>query len=190
MDWSRARLVYDDPQKATDDNHREQDLLLSRLLVMTSNPHPARSVSPYFVPGKQGRRRLANLATTGVRVRILTSSLESTDAAAVHGGYRKYRKSLLRAGVKLYELERGSKSSASAERKERKEDHVHYSATGLHAKTFQIDGRSVFVGSFNFDPRSARLNTEMGLLIDNSVLAYRLSDFSSSRSRSRPTRCG
>jgi putative cardiolipin synthase len=178
MDWSGARLVYDDPQKATDGNHREQNLLLSRLLAITSAPRTQFDlVSPYFVPGKEGKRRLTNLATNGVRVRILTNSLESTDATVVHGGYRKYRKSLLRAGVKLYELERGSRPSASAERKARQEDHVHYSATGLHAKTFQIDGRSIFVGSFNFDPRSARLNTEMGLLIDNSVLASRLSDF-------------
>lgn len=180
VQWSRAQLVYDDPRKATDNSHPEQILLLSRLLAMTPSPRMQFDlVSPYFVPGKEGKRRLTNLATKGVRVRVLTNSLESTDTAFVHGGYRKYRKSLLHAGVTLYELERGAQSLTSkrAEEKKEKEDHTHYSATGLHAKTFQIDNRSVFVGSFNFDPRSARLNTEMGLLIDNSLLACRLSSF-------------
>lgn len=51
------------------------------------------------------------------------------------------------------------------------------SATGLHAKTFQIDGKAVFVGSFNFDPRSAKVNTEMGLVIDSTVLAKAIRSF-------------
>jgi cardiolipin synthase C len=145
-----------------------------QLLDMTARPRAQFDlVSPYFVPRK-GEQRLTGLATNGVRVRVLTNSLESTDTTVVHGGYRKYRKALLRAGVRLYEKERGS-HSASSERSEEK--HHNYSATGLHAKTFQIDGRSIFVGSFKFDPRSARLNTEMGLLIDNSILANRLSSF-------------
>ncbi len=93
----------------------------------------------------------------------------------VHGGYRKYRKALLRAGVKLYEYWRSPRSLTSE--RPREAHSRHYSATGLHAKTFQIDNRSVFVGSFNLDLRSARLNTEMGLLIDSSMLAHRLSSF-------------
>ena len=173
MQWSNSRLVYDDPAKVTDKNHPQQLLLLSRLLDMTASPRNQFDlVSPYFVPGK-GEQRLTKLATNGVRVRVLTNSLESTDTTVVHGGYRKYRKALLRAGVSLYEKVRGSPSASS----ERSQDKHHSSATGLHAKTFQIDGRSVFVGSFNFDPRSARLNTEMGLLIDNPILANRLSSF-------------
>ena len=174
MQWSHSRLVYDDPAKAIDKNHREQLLLLSQLLEITASPRAQFDlVSPYFVPRK-GEQRLTGLATNGVRVRVLTNSLESTDTTVVHAGYRNYRKALLRAGVRLYEKERGSQSESLGRPAE---EHHNYSATGLHAKTFQIDGRSIFVGSFNFDPRSARLNTEMGLLIDNSILANRLSSF-------------
>ena len=50
------------------------------------------------------------------------------------------------------------------------------SSSGLHAKTLAVDRSRVFVGSFNFDPRSARLNTEMGLVIDSPTLAQRLAE--------------
>jgi putative cardiolipin synthase len=48
------------------------------------------------------------------------------------------------------------------------------SAASLHAKTFAVDRSRVFIGSFNFDPRSAHLNTEMGLVIDSPSLAQRI----------------
>ena len=62
-------------------------------------------VSPYFVPGKKGAKVLCDLSQKGVEVRIFTNSLASNDVAAVHAGYAKYRKQLLRAGVVLYELD-------------------------------------------------------------------------------------
>ena len=105
-----------------------------------------------------------------MRVRVLTNSLAATDVSPVHAGYAKYREALLRAGVRLYEL----KPAASNEPKR--------SAIGgssdasLHAKTFAVDRSRIFVGSFNFDPRSARLNTEMGVVIDSAALAARLSE--------------
>jgi cardiolipin synthase C len=49
------------------------------------------------------------------------------------------------------------------------------SSSSLHAKTFAIDGRRIFVGSFNFDPRSAMLNTEMGVVIESPRIAVALS---------------
>ena len=45
------------------------------------------------------------------------------------------------------------------------------SGASLHAKTFVVDGKRVFIGSLNFDPRSARLNTEMGMVIDHAEIA-------------------
>ena len=48
------------------------------------------------------------------------------------------------------------------------------SGAGLHAKTFAFDRRIGFVGSYNLDPRSSRLNTEMGVLFDCPALAKRL----------------
>ena len=179
LEWTKARLVYDDPAKALDTKQQREDiLLLARLLAMTAPPTSEFDlISPYFVPRSRGGGDLEGLARRGVRVRVLTNSLESTDVIAVHAGYIKYRKDLLQAGVKLYELQRKELPQRSdAERKAGVR-----SATGLHAKTFQIDSKVAFVGSFNFDPRSARLNTEMGVVIDSASLAQRITQFFDSR---------
>jgi putative cardiolipin synthase len=91
---------------------------------------------------------------------------------AVHAGYARRRADLLRAGVRLYEL----KPTAEERSAERRGDAGGSSSAALHAKTFAVDGARVFVGSFNFDPRSARLNTEMGLVVDSPGLAARLAE--------------
>jgi putative cardiolipin synthase len=103
-------------------------------------------------------------------VRVLTNSLEATDVAAVHAGYAKRRHELLRAGVQLFELRR----SGNADRPDVRRGPLGSSTSSLHAKTFSVDGRSVFVGSFNMDRRSIDLNTEMGFVIDNPAMAQRL----------------
>jgi putative cardiolipin synthase len=128
-------------------------------------------VSPYFVPGEAGTAALAALASRGVKVRILTNSLASNDVKAVHAGYAKRREDLLRAGVTLYELK------PTAAQQSYEHDVPWFgsgSSSALHAKTFAVDRSHGFVGSFNFDPRSELLNTEMGLVIDSPTLAERL----------------
>jgi putative cardiolipin synthase len=106
-------------------------------------------------------------------VRILTNSLAASDEKSVHAGYAKRRQGLLQAGVQLYEL----KPTALKESAESQGRFGSSSSSGLHAKTFAVDRKRIFVGSFNFDLRSARLNTEMGLVIESSVLAQRLAAF-------------
>jgi len=170
FEWTTARVVHDDPDKtlgASDDG----DLLLSRLMTAFGSPATHFDlVSPYFVPGEHGTEALAALAGRGVRVRVLTNSLAASDQAWVHSGYERRRVALLRAGVDLYESKPGA-----APIKARAAEIGSHSKSGLHAKTFAVDQRSVFVGSFNFDPRSAKLNTEMGLVIDSAPLSRRLS---------------
>ena len=171
LEWADAQLVHDDPAKTLDTSGRTDILLLSGLLQSLARPERSFDlVSPYFVPGKEGTAVFAALAARGVQVRILTNSLAATDVSAVHAGYAKRRHDLLRAGVKLYEL----KPSAVAEAPETKHKVLGSSSASLHAKTFALDHSRIFVGSFNFDPRSALLNTELGLLIDSPALAARL----------------
>ena len=170
LTWSKAQFVVDHPSKTLGEGQEKEVLLLAEMLPELG--YPKRSfdlVSPYLVPGKQGTAELAALVKHGVRVRILTNSLAATDVAAVHAGYAKHRVELLRAGVQIYELrpaagqQRGSGFGGS-------------SASSLHAKTFSLDDSRLFVGSFNFDPRSAYLNTELGLIIDSPELARQLGD--------------
>ena len=172
LDWAPARLVRDDPAKTLDRQGSTDVLLLSELLPAIGPPATSFDlVSPYFVPADAGTAALVRAAQRGIRVRVLTNSLAATDVPPVHAGYAKRRCELLRAGVRLYEL---APTAAKREDDERTIGSGS-SSTQLHAKTFALDGERIFVGSFNFDPRSARLNTEMGLVIDSTALAGRLS---------------
>jgi putative cardiolipin synthase len=170
-EWTDARLVYDDPAKTLDRGDRTDVLLFPQLVGTMGRPERTLDlVTPYFVPGEDGTAALGALAARGVKVRILTNSLASSDVTAVHSGYAKRRADLLRAGVRLYEL----KPTAARESREVAVAFGSGSSSALHAKTFAVDGARIFVGSFNFDQRSARLNTEMGLVIGSLALAQRL----------------
>ena len=130
-------------------------------------------VSPYFVPGDGGTELLAAVAKRGVTVRILTNSLAASDEKSVHSGYAKRRRDLLQAGVRLYEI----KPTATRKTSESDSRFGSGSSSGLHAKTLAVDSQRIFVGSFNFDQRSAHLNTEMGVVLSNPVLAQGLTRF-------------
>ncbi len=171
LEWAATRLVSDDPAKVLD-KAAPESRVAPQLRQLFGTPATELSlVSPYFVPGEEGADELAAMARRGVAVRILTNSLEATDVAAVHSGYAKRREQLLAAGVSLYELRR----SWPQDDQERRAGPLGSSASSLHAKTFAVDRQRVFIGSYNFDPRSARLNTEMGFVIDSPVMAQRLS---------------
>jgi len=167
FDWAGTRMLSDDPAKGLG-RAPEDALLWHRLKEILGAPmRELRLVSPYFVPGSAGVDTLAAIARQGVKIEVLTNALEATDVAVVHSGYAKRRKSLLGAGVSLLELKRGSPGSAAKHLKWTGRSGSGSSASSLHAKTFCVDRSRVFVGSFNFDPRSARLNTEMGFVIDS-----------------------
>ena len=173
LEWADARLVHDDPVKTLDTTPRADNLLFPALVEAIGRPGKSLDlVSPYFVPGDEGTEALAALARRGVKVRVLTNSLESSEANVVHAGYAKRRETLLRAGVRLYEL----KATALQKSRDEKAGPGSSSGAALHAKTFAVDASRIFVGSFNFDLRSALLNTEMGLVIGSPMLAGRLAE--------------
>ena len=171
LQWASTRVVRDDPAKTLDANGSRDVLLLSDLLPAIGQPKASFDlVSPYFVPGDAGTAALLQAARRGVRVRVLTNSLAATDVGAVHAGYVKRRCELLRGGVHLYEMEPTGSKDAGDERALGSSSSIQ-----LHAKTFALDEARIFVGSFNFDQRSAHLNTEMGLVIESPSLAQQLS---------------
>jgi len=167
--FSEARIIHDSAEKMTksDDNWKEE-LLMSQLApYIQQTTEEFVLVSPYFVPGQQGADALCKLSEQGVRVRILTNSLVSNDVSAVHAGYMRHRKQLLRCGVELYELN---------EQLRKKEAELFtwlpgLSKSSLHAKTMAMDKNAMFVGSFNFDQRSLNINTEIGILFHDSEIA-------------------
>ena len=172
--WGNAVVLADPPEKVrllAGDSSTHAISRLGKMLAQAKEELIL--VSPYFVPGKWGVQWLHELAARGVRVRILTNSFAATDVRAVHAGYSPYREALLRAGIELYEL----KPSATAGlAREGKRHLTGSSRSSLHAKTYMADGRLIFVGSLNLDPRSAFLNTEMGIVIDSADLCAPLRD--------------
>ncbi|MET0815249.1 MAG: phospholipase D family protein [Pseudoxanthomonas sp.] len=166
--WSEGiEVVADPPVKWAGDNR--SGWLVERLTRMISSAsREALVVSPYFVPGEDGVARLAALTGRGTRVGIVTNSLAANDVYAVHSGYAAYRERLLRQGVELYEL-RTNPGPRTAP--------VFFGKrASLHTKAFVLDGVRGFVGSFNVDPRSKNLNTEMGVLFEDPAMARRLRD--------------
>ncbi|QEW21040.1 Putative cardiolipin synthase YbhO [Marinibacterium anthonyi] len=170
FEWGNAVLYADDPAKglgqAADDRLVVEDLFALAGEATTSLD----LVSAYFIPGPRGAELLEAMARKGIRVRVLTNSLEATDVMPVHAGYMRYRQGLVDSGVELLEL------------RSMREEHANRtlpqllagSASGLHAKVFGFDAARVFIGSYNLDPRSARLNTEMGVLVDSPAMAASL----------------
>jgi putative cardiolipin synthase len=175
LDWAPTQLVYDEPTKALG-NASKGDLLFPRLQQVLGKPEKEVDlISPYFVPGKEGTELLAKLPQDGVKLRVLTNSLAATDVGAVHAGYAKRRETLLQNGVKIYELKPDPAEIAAREKSKSTGSGTGSSAASLHAKTFSVDRNRVFVGSFNFDPRSYNLNTELGVVIESPKLADAIS---------------
>jgi putative cardiolipin synthase len=169
LEWASARLVYDAPEKSRAGTRPDAAVADQLRAPLREAIERAQSellvISPYFVPLKSGVEALCALTKRGVRTLVITNSLAATDVSAVHAGYAPYRKALLECGVELYEA-RGDVRIQGTGR-----GGVGMSASSLHAKGFLIDRNRLFVGSFNWDPRSVGINTEMGVLIDSPALA-------------------
>ena len=161
--WSANIVVASDPPLKTKSADRG-GWLQPRLAAHLGGVHSeVLLISPYFVPGSKGTATLLALVHAGARVGVITNSLAANDVPAVHSGYERYRSSLLAGGVSLFEIRRNGPVAT----------HGLFGSSGasLHTKAFVIDGARGFVGSFNLDPRSANLNTEMGVLFDDPGLA-------------------
>lgn len=168
--WTKIELYADPADKLIDNKNQRHRHVVTRLQKTLSQPkHHLSIVSSYFVPTKQGVDTLKKLAKSGVSVNILTNSFDATDVGIVHSGYAHWRKDLLKSGVTLYEIKSHTSATISDNKFWRNNSQ---SNTSLHAKAFAVDDR-VFVGSYNIDPRSANINTELGVLIYDKVFAQR-----------------
>ena len=172
--WGKATLLYDDPAKITRAPGDTEGHLMSQFKALNLDPDKDMLiVSPYFVPRDEGVRWLRSMTSRGVRVTVLTNSLAATDVAAVHAGYQRYRKDMLEAGVRLYEL----KPVASTDNdKTVKKSTFGSSKASLHAKTYVFDRKRIFIGSMNLDPRSVELNTEIGVYCESAEAAEEVAD--------------
>ena len=172
FEWNEVTLYVDDPAKGLG-AVPEEDLVLTGLIDIAQDAKTSLDiVSAYFIPQEGGADLLTGLSEAGVKVRTLTNSLDATDVMPVHAAYMAYREELLESGVEMLELRalRDKHKNLSLP------EMLAGSASGLHAKVFGVDGKRIFIGSFNLDPRSARLNTEMGMLIESPTITVTLAE--------------
>jgi putative cardiolipin synthase len=120
-------------------------------------------INAYIIPYDKGIGILRELTDSGATVRILTNSLASHDVPAVNSHYKKRRRDILEAGAELYEM----RHDAAIQAEVADTPPVSAKFMGLHSKAMVIDRRRSYIGSMNFDPQSAALNTEMGAVIDS-----------------------
>lgn len=176
LDWVKAEVVKDSPDKIKSKAKKQEHLNFQLINHLEKPEKNIDLISAYFVPEKKGAKILSELAQDGVHVRVLTNSFKANDVAVVHAFYGKYRQNLLENGVELYEflpaldkddLDKHTEDLA----KKAKVNIKGLSRSSLHAKLMALDEKQVFIGSFNFDPRSAYLNTEIGVLLNSPTLA-------------------
>lgn len=171
FEWAPYELVYDSPDKSEKSKAATAPSITTGLVKsLASAEDEVVIISPYFVPRQSGVESISRLQESGVDVTIITNSLAANNQFTVHAGYAPSRKPLLEKGVKIYEF----RPDADVEGAE----FIAYSGARatLHTKAFVVDRKSVFIGSFNFDPRSININTEMGVIIHDPKLAQLFSD--------------
>lgn len=172
MLWARGQAIGEPPvRQAAEAAKPSSEVARAMAIARQNSTREVVYEAAYFVPGTRGVEVLTALTARGVRVRVLTNSLAATDVIAVHAGYAPYREALVAGGVELHEYrpdaDRPTPAGGHRVRLGRSE-------SALHAKIAIYDRKLVWVGSANFDPRSRRLNTEAGLLIESPPLAERL----------------
>jgi len=170
--WGPAKFIADSPDKADPARDGDTRLIAPQLRPMLDGAKTeALLISPYFIPGENGVKYLADMARRGVTVKVLTNALAATDEPEVHAGYAHYRIPLLEAGIDLFELRPAPGKPPPTDA------HGTSGGESLHAKSMIVDKHMVFVGSMNLDPRSRKLNTEMGVIVDSAELAAALSKY-------------
>ncbi len=170
--WAEAEVLYDDPDQKVGTKTGYQGIIPRLREILEQLNDEILFEAAYFIPRKRGIQTARRLRERGVRVRMLTNSMATNDVAGAFVGYRRYRKKLLENGVDLYEM----KLKTGTQR-----DFWSFLASNskatLHSKITVFDRKRVFIGSFNLDPRSFEINTEIGLLISSPELAGHVIQF-------------
>ena len=168
LTWIDSTVLVDDPSKVVDPKDApdpDETLADDLYSLLKLAKEEIIIITPYLVPGDEGVRVLSEARRRGVEIRILTNSFGSVDEPIVHIGYSRYRPQLLKLGAELHELQ------PTLPRNQVRFGRFGSSQSTLHAKAVIIDRRILFIGSMNFDPRSAVLNTEMAVVVRSPVLA-------------------
>jgi putative cardiolipin synthase len=180
LTWATYDLAYDSPDKADKKTAEDAEKITTKLAsVVDLAQDELIVISPYFVPQKSGEAYFKGLIDRGLKVSVITNSLAANNHGIVHSGYMGSRKAMLRMGVVLWEIK------ATAEVSGVSRGGSGAALATLHTKAFIVDRQHLFVGSFNWDPRSVNINTELGVIINSADMADAAADQIQDRMKTR-----
>jgi len=170
--WTQVEFISDTPGK---NNNKlllgGGGLTTQKLAQLVENANEQIVIqSPYLVMSSAAKKLFKQAIQRGVKVRINTNSLASTDNIQAFSGYRNQRDQLIKMGIEIYEYKPDPQIKQQLLRQSLAENNQP-PVFAIHAKTMVVDGKTVYIGTFNFDPRSENLNTEVGVIVHNANLA-------------------
>lgn len=175
MIWSNVRYISDAPGKNAHTFSLQGGGRASKTLADLARTARSRVTiqTPYLVLSEEGEALFSELRKRGVTIRISTNSLAATDNLPAFSGYAKQRARLLEMGLEIFEFKPHPEIRESImQRYPRLKRNNPLFA--LHAKSMVVDGESVYIGTYNLDPRSENLNTEAGVIAHNARLAQQV----------------
>jgi phosphatidylserine/phosphatidylglycerophosphate/cardiolipin synthase-like enzyme len=171
----KVNFVSDAPNKNGSNTLSGGGICVDSLVQLVQNAKESIEIqSPYLITTVESRELFANAVKRGVRVRILTNSLGSTDNVEAFSGYQRDRKKLLATGVEIYEFKPNAEERFDIMTGALQKKLDYTPVFGLHAKTMVVDKKVVVIGTFNLDPRSTHLNTECVSIIHSDSIAKKV----------------
>jgi putative cardiolipin synthase len=177
LKWGSGRLLVDEVPNKDGEPQSQADLNLTGKAIAQAASQATSELliqSAYLILQDNGAEELTSLMEKGVKVTFATNSMAANNHLSAFVAYRKQRKKMISSGVQVYEMRPDAKEERAQFTADELDEHKTF--FGLHAKTMVFDRKFVFVGSFNLDPRSVNLNTEMGLLVDSESLGQAVAE--------------
>lgn len=143
----------------------------SLIALIQHAKHSVEIQSPYLITTDLGKKVFSDAVKRGVKIRVLTNSLASTDNLEAFSGYQRDREALLKTGIRIFEFKPDAKERYRIMTGDLQKELAYQPIFGLHAKSMVIDGHITVIGTFNLDPRSAHLNTECITVIRSQQIA-------------------
>ncbi len=173
LEWlDSVKFVSDIPGKNEEKKVHIGGVTTDELIRLVMNAKTSVDIqSPYLITTALGKNLFRDAVKRGVKVRVLTNSLASTDNLEAFSGYQRDRKELLETGVRIFEFRPDAKERFKVMTGALQEKLNYTPIFGLHAKSMVIDGHITVIGTFNLDPRSANLNTECVTVIKSEKIA-------------------
>ena len=170
--WAHGEIVTDPPRKIAETSPETQPVAQRLNQELARANQEILIEAAYFVPGQNDIKIFRRMSERGITIHLVTSALRTTDVPIVYCAYRKCRRDLVAAGVDFYEF----KVHPAQERRDRKWYHLRPSYAALHSKVMVFDRQITWIGSFNLDPRSHDLNTEVAVVVNSAELSAKLAE--------------